>query len=863
MLFEREAPLQRLHDLLAQARGGHGLCVQVMGEAGAGKTALLRAFTGALPAGVQALWAACEPLLTPRPLSPFVDLAAHWPPSLARALREGQHPPGLLADLHLALTGAPRVLVIDDLHWADDATREALRYLARRLQGLPLLLVLSYRDDDQHACGPLRALFGDLPAASQVHLPVAPLSAQAVAALAQAAGRDPAGLHETTGGNAFFVTEWLAAAGAPCRSVHDAVHARLQRLSPAARATAEQLAVSPTPLPAALLETLVPEPASIDEGCEKGMLKLHGGGVGFRHELARVAVLEGVPPLRMQRLHRRLHDVLAAQPGVPPERLVHHAAQAGLGAQVLALAPAAARAAAAASSHRESAALYRLALAHAHTADTDTRAGLLEAAAAECRIVGAADEALHLAEQALALRRAQGDAVASARLLRTLAHDDDQHGRRERALARLADAQAALQGECGDAANAEAVHVGSEHARLLSCLSRHAEAVAAGDAALALAESLPPSRAHRATLVNALRCASAVRLCVRDDEPAFAALERALALALTLDDDEPVAQIYGMLQLTSLLHRRHARALDYAAQGLAWCGGRDLDTQRARLLENRAFSLFEMARWREARRALDECLAQPGCHGRLRHSALFLEQRLRARTGDGDKAYWQALTTHPDATPLGYRLPAVLAACTEAAWLQGDTSTARPLARQGAAAAIAAEDGRLLGPLLAWLARLGEPLPAHALPIAPEHALELAGHHAAAAAAWHAHGCPYEAALAGLHGDTATAREALQTLLDLGAWPAAERARARLRLLGEASLPAGPLRATRDDPAGLTPRERQVHALLAQGLSNAGIAARLHRSPRTVEKHVAQVLAKLGMASRRSLQPPGDASMSG
>jgi DNA-binding CsgD family transcriptional regulator len=340
---------------------------------------------------------------------------------------------------------------------------------------------------------------------------------------------------------------------------------------------------------------------------------------------------------------------------------------------------------------------------------------------------------------------------------------------------------------------------------------------------------------------------------VRDDAAAFADLERALDLALTLDDDDLVARLYGVLQMTSLNHRRHARALAYAERGLRWCTERDLDVQRAALLDNRALSLVETGRWREAQQALTECLALPGCRGRLHHSVLYLQARLRLRQGDhGVAGYWRRLGAAPLDTPLGYRLPAVHSACAEAAWLLGDPAAALHHARRGAEAAVAAGDPRLLGPLLVWLARLGALQPPHALHIAPEHAHELAGDHAAAAAAWQAHGCPYEAALAGLHGGESDARRALETLMALGAEPAAEIARSRLRALGSRSVPAGPLRSTRQDPAGLTLKERQVHSLLSEGLSNAGIAARLHRSPRTVEKHVAQVLLKLGVSSRRA-----------
>jgi DNA-binding CsgD family transcriptional regulator len=124
------------------------------------------------------------------------------------------------------------------------------------------------------------------------------------------------------------------------------------------------------------------------------------------------------------------------------------------------------------------------------------------------------------------------------------------------------------------------------------------------------------------------------------------------------------------------------------------------------------------------------------------------------------------------------------------------------------------------------------------------------GDWADAAAAWHERGCPYEYGLALLDGDAVAAQSALNVFLDLGAAPAADWARQRLRQLGMTRAPRGRRPSTRAHPAGLTRREVEVLEKLAEGLSNPDIARRLFVSAKTVDHHVSAILAKLDAPSR-------------
>jgi DNA-binding CsgD family transcriptional regulator len=155
-----------------------------------------------------------------------------------------------------------------------------------------------------------------------------------------------------------------------------------------------------------------------------------------------------------------------------------------------------------------------------------------------------------------------------------------------------------------------------------------------------------------------------------------------------------------------------------------------------------------------------------------------------------------------------------------------------------------------MGTLAIWASRLQGP---DSVPtsLPKPFAREIAGDWQGAAAAWERLGRPYDAALALLgSADEAALRQAFAVFGSLGAWAAASAARRRMKELGVRAIPRGPRRATRAAPAGLTPREQEVLTLLADGLPNREISARLFISERTVHHHVSAVLSKIGVSSR-------------
>ncbi|MBK8159714.1 MAG: AAA family ATPase [Rhodospirillaceae bacterium] len=433
-LLERESPLELLNGWLAQIvtgpAAGAGCVVLVAGEAGIGKTSLLQQFTSGQALAKRVLWGGCEALLTPHPLAPLYDMARQAGGDLPRAISNATTREAVFNATmdHLARGPMPTILVFEDVHWADEATLDLIKYLGRRLSRFGVMLIATYRDDEVGARHPLRAVIGDLPSTTVRRLQLQPLSATAVATLAEAAGRSPARLHEITGGNPFFVTEALAVpetAGTTVpATVRDAVIARLARLSEAARAVVNVVALVPGKTERWLLEKTVPKAgAALQECLSVGMVALPDGALAFRHELARRAVEEHLPIPQRQDLHARILRVLLRQIGteVPATRLVHHADQAGDSEAVLRYAPLAAERAAAMSAHREAAAHYETAFRHAASWADARRADLLESLSYEYYLIEHVPEAIEAREAALKLWRAAGDPLKIGDSLRWLA----------------------------------------------------------------------------------------------------------------------------------------------------------------------------------------------------------------------------------------------------------------------------------------------------------------------------------------------------------------------------------------------------------------------------------------------------------
>ena len=290
-LLERDAELEALVEAVKAARSGAGSFVLIAGEAGIGKTSLVRALRARLGGRAWFAVGACEALSVPVPLGPVRELFVAASADAAAA--EGVDRFALVRSLLDALgRPEPVVVVIEDAHWADPATLDVLRLLARRVELTRIVVIVTYRDDELAANRALALLVGDLATVPEVRrLTLRRLSDSAVRSLAASSGLDPRELSRLTSGNPFLVVEALAARDGLPSSVRDATLARVGRLEAEARGVIDAAAVVGQRITPALLAVVAPSSAhAVEEALACGVLIEDGEELVFRHELTRQAV---------------------------------------------------------------------------------------------------------------------------------------------------------------------------------------------------------------------------------------------------------------------------------------------------------------------------------------------------------------------------------------------------------------------------------------------------------------------------------------------------------------------------------------------------------------------------------------------
>ena len=848
-LLERDHDLERMAAARDQAIEGEGRLALIGGEAGIGKTSFIMRFLGTSSTKLRVLTGNCDALFTPSPLGPLYDIARTLGGRLLTQL-ESDAPRAALFSTMLDLLrdpARPTLLVIEDIHWADEATLDLLKYLGRRIAQAHALIILSYRDDEIDGRHPLRMLLGDLatsPAAIRIDLPR--LSVEAVRTLIAGRSFDATALHQQTSGNPFFIAEILRDGGEGIpRTVSDSVLARIARLDAKGRHVLEITAVFGSRMDHATLEAISGGDMEGLAVCMRsGLLKMTDKVIAFRHELVRDAILADLDPLRRRDLSRlALAGLKSCGAGRNDlAQLAHFAEGANDQAAVLEFGPAAAQAAAAIGAHRIAAAQYRRTLAFAADRAAAIRAQLLENYAEQCAIIDDLAEAIRARREAIELWRQAGDRLKEGENLSALAWPLVRSG--QNAAAEEASRQAIEVLETMQPTRQLAAACRMQaHLRMLD--RDRSPAVHWGRKAIELATRFD----DKATIAAAEMVVGSAML-VNGDDNGLQHFDRCLTLARAGGMDDLVGLAYLNMGSSYGEQYQFAKAEAVLSEGIAYAQDCDLDHSNNYMSAWLALTKLYQGRWDQAGNhatAVVECVNFTLVSKVM---ALVALGRLRVRRGDpGAEAVLDEALDLARRTNTLQRLAPVYAARAEAAWFAGDLE--RVAAEATAAYEIAAAHRHRwhVGEFSFWRWQAGEEVTPPGWCAAP-FVLQISGDWQGAAKAWQDLNCPYEQARALADGDQSAQTQALEMFDRLGAVPAAAILRQRMRDSGARRIPRGRRATTLQNPHGLTNREMGILGCLVEGLSNAGIGERLHISPKTVDHHVSSILAKLQVKSR-------------
>lgn len=871
MLLEREAAIDIFTNALeASKRAGKVLLLS--GEAGMGKTTLLEHMREASKETFCVHWSGCDPLFTPRPFAPIHDFARQFAPELFPLLNSNDKTAKTASQIILAFFNRlerldkPTLLIIEDVHWADNATLDILQYVVRRISVVPCLLCLSYRDDEVTIEHPFSTVINLVPSAHARRIELKPLSLKSVKSLAKGKHTNPEKLFEISSGNPFFISEILAADEQAKQyvpsSVRDAVGARLTTLNEQERSLLNTLCFIPYSIPVELINHLFPEnnQGALETCLSRKFLNTDiTGECRFNHELSRLAILSMVPIHIQKQMHA---NILAAIEALKLTDnlawLVHHAELALDHAKVLEYAPEAALQAAKLGAHKEAASYYSKAITYIEYADTELAAKLYESWAYEAGLTIQTDTSVIDARRtAITLYRALGKKEKVAENLRYLSRLYWYQGHSERA-EQLAN-QAISEFEQLPASS-ELAMAYSMRSQLDMLNDRTQSAIFWGQKALATEKQFPNPmvRVHALTNVGSA-------LVMHGDASGEQLLQESLHLSIEHGIHEEAARVYTNYSDYCVRFKLLEKAEQMTTQGIQFDIAHELDSWTYYLVGLQAQLRLEQGRLIDAETIAKGVKALKNQTVLMQLPSLIVLAKAQLRMGVEDFVdnLQEALKNASAINEYQYLVP-IHFAFVELAWLSDDKTSAREAINLLSKIAEDVLNTWQLGELIAWHQRLDMNIINQENQLllyeraSKPYQLEFAGNYAKAAEHWLSIGMPYHAALAYMQVSDDTIDECLQKAIDLLEPIHAHAALKKLRKLAGyrgvndslSKAKRGPYSKTRQHPAQLTSKEQHVLKLLVTGASNQEIASAMSRSQRTIENHVSSILSKLSVNNR-------------
>jgi len=852
-LIEREGCLALLRSTFEATSYEEGHCVFVTGEAGIGKTSLVRAFCQEVKNNCKILQGTCDALFTPRPLAPLYDIAWQMQSDIMQRVTGKTDRTALFAGFlwELSAQKGPVVLVFEDIHWADEATLDFIKFLARRITHIHCLLILTFRDNEIHSAHALRNVLGQLPFDAFTRLQLIPLSRQAVEKMSVEKGYSGEDVYSISGGNPFYVNEILASysPGVP-DNIKDAVLSVFNRHDAKTRQVWEILSVLPTGIETKHLEKMVPLYAESIEYClGSKILIIDNDIIFFKHELYRRTIESSLSPFVRIALNKNILDLFreSFEGNGEIERIIHHAKNANEYELVSWYAPLAAVRAAALGSHIEAAKLYYTAIEYYQGGDKDKLIELYELYAYECYLTNKHKDAIIYTQKALNLWQEKNEVEKMGNCMCFLSRLWWYEGDRKKAEIFGEQAVEVLLSLPASKAKAMAY---SNMSHLKLAMDRHAECITWSKEAIALAREADDAE----TLTDALNnMGSALMLSVSDPSAVWKGIEllqQSLEIALKNSFHEYIARVYFILGSNGVTTKNYSLAREAFETGIKYCEERDLDSLKSYMKAWRARLNLETGRWPEAQASAEDLLKNENLSPISRIGILTVLATIRIRRGDKNALplLLEAKSLALEIMELYLIIPTYMA-LLEYEWLTRERYIETRELSESINRMVQLEIFTKNSRFYFWLWKAGKDylLPEKKYEDYEENSVTTAMKQAAL---WEKWGCPYEQALALFEGNDADKKRALMMIRELGADAVYEKMKQEMRTSGIKSIPRGMRTSTRANAAHLTERELEVLQLLKEGLPNKEIAGRLFISAKTVDHHISAILCKLDVKSR-------------
>ena len=849
-LIERAGFLTSLQSKFESVLAGEGHCILLSGEAGIGKTSLVKTFCNDLRKDYKIYQGTCDALFTPRPLAPLYDILSQMGKGFSEFSIDIADRTAFFTSFFHELQNQKEasLIVFEDIHWADEATLDFIKFLARRITQLRCLFILTYRDNEVHSRHPLRNVLGHLNPDALTRIQLLPLSREAVEKMAEEKGYKGEDVYRISGGNPFYVNEILASYSKSVPdNIKDSILSVFNRMEDKTKQIWEIMSVLPRGIKSKYLEKIEPlYEAAIERCLDSKIIILKDGLLFFKHELYRRTLEVSLSPLRRVALNKKILDVLQEdfEKNHEIEQIIHHAKNANEYDVVIRYVPMAAKQAVCVGAHIEASRLYLTAIEYYQGDDPDTLIQFYESYAYECYLTNQIKEAIIYTGKSLNLLKKKNDEEKIGNSLRFLSRLWWFDGNRKKAESFGGQAIEVLEKQPSSSAKAMAY---SNMSQLKMLSDQPEECMFWGEKAIAMANEI----VDKETLSHALNNVADVQIRIQSSKQnGIKLLQQSLEIALKNSYHEHVARAYTNQGHNGLLIRDYDFAKKALEAGIQYCEERDLDAWSTYMLASKAKLKLETGYWNDAYRLADDLIKSEDQTSIVRIGALVVLATIKMRRNENDALplLLEAKAKAFETMELQRIIPAMVA-LLEYEWITGENVIEKEALDN--TIAMIEHMGNIYenSEFAFWLLKtrkqrvvLKEVYEGYEV-----SSVTLARN---AATLWEKSGCPYERALALFEGNDDDKRKAISIVHGLGADAVYEKMKLEMRGSGIKSIPRGIRKSTQSNPALLTDRELDVLQLLHEGLQNKEIAAKLFISAKTVDHHISAILYKLEVKSR-------------